>query len=144
MGLLARGAAAIATIATVGLVALYLVPDEEAELASAAAWFEGKVAPLGEDSGFAEFIREQAGETVDLDVRFESRHFTGTTDRLVLYEDCDVENAKPDRGHCAGSEYRVRGAAILREGRLLRLRGRFQVRELPPEGRWRIYELLAK
>ena len=134
----------MAAIATVGLVALYLVPDEEAELASTVAWFEGKVAPFGEDSGFADFLREQAGETVDLEVTLEPRHFTGTTDRLVLFEECDLENAKPDRGHCGGSEYRVRGAAILRESSLLRLRGRFQVRELPPEGRWRIYELLAK
>ncbi|MBX9602709.1 MAG: hypothetical protein K2X35_17025 [Bryobacteraceae bacterium] len=143
MGLLARGAAGAAAIAAAGLVALYFVPEEEAQLASA-AWFEGKVGPFGEDGGFADFLREQAGETVELDVTLESRQFSGAADRLVLFEECDVENAKPDRRWCGGSEYRVRGAAIRREGPLWRLRGRFQVRELPPDGRWRIYELLAK
>ena len=134
----------MAAIATVGLVALYLVPDEEAELASTVAWFEGKVAPFGEDSGFADFIREQAGETVDLGATLESRHFTGTTDRMATVLGCVPGKMQSPRRVSGGAECRLPGAAALVDGFPARPRGRFQVRELPPEGRWRIYELLAK
>lgn len=100
--------------------------------------FQGPVGQLENDGGFADFMDQNAGNVVRLDVTISKAQFQGGTERefdfLDLFDTCDdVLNSSeaPAAPRCSGTEFllpKPGGRSLLvQENGHYRLRGRFRL-----------------
>jgi hypothetical protein len=94
--------------------------------------FSAELAQL-DDGGLGEFLDDNAGETVFLDVTIPPGDFQGGQERdfafFTIYEDCPedlVENEKPNASKCEGTEYLLPKHLLKLEGDDYRLSGYFR------------------
>jgi hypothetical protein len=123
------GLAAAAALAA-ALLGLYLFPQEPraAAVLPERDFFEGEAGPLDLGTAFTEFVREHAGEVVDLEVRIPESGFEGTSNEFFLAEECPPGGSGRRAGRCEGTRYRISGSGRLeRSDGEYRLRGRFRI-----------------
>jgi len=98
--------------------------------------FAGTVGQLDAGSAFLKFIGEHEHQTVALDLQFPSEEFQGADESgfsaFDVWEDCDnlPEGQKPGAmaGGCTGFEFNIPSRqAVLQDGAVRRLRGKFRV-----------------
>ena len=89
-----------------------------------------------DDGGLSEFLEENAGETVYLDITIPQKEFQGRQERdfafFTVYEDCPEdlnEGEQPNQAKCEGTEYRLPRRAMKHEGDRYKLTGTFRPNE---------------
>jgi len=89
-----------------------------------------------DDGGLGEFLEENAGETVYLDVSIPAGEFQGGQQRnfafFTVYEDCPEDldsNEKPNGSKCEGTEYLLPKQSLTRQGEDYRVTGYFRPSE---------------
>ncbi len=98
--------------------------------------FSGATGHLDHENGFLDFLDQNAGHLVQLDVSIPNAEFEGGEEAafafFVLFETCSEEltkDEKPSVANCQGTEIHVPKAAVKREGNTWRLRGQFEPSE---------------
>jgi len=86
-----------------------------------------------DDGGLSEFLEENVGETVYLDVSIPAGEFQGGQQRnfafFTVYEDCPEDldaNEKPNGSKCEGTEYILPKQSLTRQGEDYRVTGYFR------------------
>ena len=94
--------------------------------------FAAEIAQL-DDGGLGEFLEENAGETVYLDISIPAGEFQGGQQRnfafFTVYEDCPEDldaNEKPNGSKCEGTEYILPRQSLTRQGEDYRVTGYFR------------------
>ena len=89
-----------------------------------------------DDGGLSEFLEENAGEPVYLDVTIPAKEFQGGQEHdfafFTVYEECPEdlnEGEKPSQAKCEGTQYLFPKQALKRDGGLYRLTGTFRPSE---------------
>jgi hypothetical protein len=97
--------------------------------------FAVEIAQL-DDGGLSEFLEENVGETVYLDLSIPAGEFQGGQQRnfafFTVYEDCPEDldtNEKPNGSKCEGTEYILPKQSLTRQGEDYRVTGYFRPSE---------------